>query len=239
MTDHGHGHYLTYTYHRCRCERCTRAWNVYSQGIKLRHQRGEVVSVPRATVRAYIRRLMEQTGATRQGIARAAGYGNNQPVVNALDESKTRPVPASAARRLMAVTFDSLPDDAQVWGRLATVELDRLEQHGVTRHGAGRLLGWGSWPGDAAWPKTRVQAVHVRTLRAEADRLDSACEDCGAPGWAGGRWCLDCFTARAKPSRPTGCGTDAGYARHRRAKEPACPACHEAHRLANQIRSAA
>ncbi len=65
------------------------------------------------------------------------------------------------------------------------------------------------------------------------------CEDCGAEAFGGGRWCWHCFSARANPKRPTGCGTDAGYTRHRRAGQAPCQACRDAHTTAQQIRSAA
>jgi hypothetical protein len=232
-----HGDYLTYIHDRCRCDDCRTAWNVYNQGVKLRHQRGETVSVDRAVVRAHILDLQDRYGATTMAIARAAGYGNNSVVRNALDATKTRPVPASAARRILAVTYEALPDDALVSADLALEQLDRLRAHGVIHAAIARRLGWTGWPG-ASWPRNRVQAGTVRTLRAYADELDARCEDCDQPSWGGGRWCWTHYSARARRAPATGCGTDAGYTAHRRNSTPPCQACKDAHHQAHELRRA-
>lgn len=233
-----HGDYLTYIHDRCRCDDCRRAWNVYNQGVKLRHQRGETVSVDRSVVRTHILDLQDSYGATTMAIARAAGYGNNSVVRNALDAAKTRPVPASAARRILAVTYDSLPDDALVSADLALEQLDRLRGHGVSHAAIARRLGWSGWPG-VSWPRKRVQAGTVRTLRSYADELDARCEECDQPGWGGGRWCWTHYSARATPVTDNGCGTTAGYAKHRRAGETPCRSCKDAQAAYNRHRSAA
>lgn len=232
-----HGDYLTYIHERCRCRRCTTAWNVYNQRVKLRHLSGETVSVDRAVVRDHIRRLMSRYGATSQGIARAAGYGNNSVVKAALDTTKTRPVPATAARRILAVDYDTLPDDALVASRLAHEQIERCRAAGASNAAIGRSLGWSGWPGDG-WPKERLQVGLVRRLQAFADELESRCEDCDRPAWQDGRWCWDHFKARAKAPVATGCGTDAGYTRHRREGTEPCQACREGHTLAAQLRRA-
>lgn len=64
------------------------------------------------------------------------------------------------------------------------------------------------------------------------------CEDCDEPGWDGGRWCWTHYSARAKRTPATGCGTDAGYTRHRRAGTEACQACRDAHHQAQLLRRA-
>ena len=64
------------------------------------------------------------------------------------------------------------------------------------------------------------------------------CEDCGAAPLAGGRWCLPCFQTHARPGRD-GCGSEAGYVRHRRAGEVPCVRCRQAHNLRNRERDAA
>ena len=64
------------------------------------------------------------------------------------------------------------------------------------------------------------------------------CEDCEAAAYGGGRWCWDHYSARAKRAPSTGCGTDAGYTRHRRAGTEPCQACRDAHSLAHELRRA-
>lgn len=235
MTEHGN--YLTYIHHRCRCDHCRTAWNVWNQRNKLRHQRGETVSVDRAVVRAHILDLQDRYGATAGGIAKAAGYGNNQAIRNALDATKTRPVPASAARRIMSVEWATLPDTALVWARFALEHIDRIHAAGGTNADVARRLGWTGWPGNR-WPRDRVRIGHVRVLQAYADDLDGRCEDCDQPGWGGGRWCWTHYSARAKRAPARGCGTDAGYTAHRREGTDPCPACREAHHQASRLRRA-
>lgn len=67
-----------------------------------------------------------------------------------------------------------------------------------------------------------------------------ACESCGEPSMAGGRWCRGCYLARSEPARRVsrGCGTDAGYTAHRRQGETPCDACRCAHAQAQSRRKA-
>lgn len=231
---HPEPHWHCYTACRCRCRGCTTAINVYKQQLKSRHTR-EVVSVDRQVVADHVRDLQRRYGITLRGIARSAGYGNDSTVRNALDPSITRPVPARAAMRLLAVGWETIADDALVDGRLASDLLDGLLEAGVARHTVARRLGWSGWPGDHAWPSRRVRMGAVRTLQALLDEQTAPrCESCDRPPLAGGRWCLPCFQdnadQRPSPSWHPSCGTRTGYHRHHRAGERPCDDCKAARR---------
>ena len=66
---------------------------------------------------------------------------------------------------------------------------------------------------------------------------NETCWDCGAPSLAGGLRCLPCFLIVAEPVRG-GCGTNAGYTKHRRSNQVPCQACREAHAAYNYDRRA-
>lgn len=104
---------------------------------------------------------------------------------------------------------------------------------------AGRVVPRGkmppNWHGPHSHLPRRVTPAAVAVPQANTPGR-RGCQDCGAPPLAGGRWCLPCFQSRANPKAPTGCGTDAGYAAHRRAGTDPCQACRDAHANRNLAR---
>ena len=231
-----HGNYLTYVQHRCRCDDCRAAWRSYRHDLERRKAKAPI-SVDRHKVIALVDDLKERWGITPSGLARACGMRQSDRTFYELD-TKTRPVPMWIWRRLTALTFEQLPDTVNVWGHLAQTEIDRIMGHGYTRSGAMRAaLGWQQPP--TKFPGLRAQKRVVMDLRRLADRLDSLCEDCDQPSWGGGRWCWEHFKSRSTPVADNGCGTTAGYAKHRRAGESPCRRCKDAQAAYNRHRSAA
>lgn len=186
-----HGSYRRYC-DGCRCQPCKIANNIYKQRLLSRRRRGEVISIPRPRVRRHLQQLLDH-GATVHGIATAAGI-HADSVWAALDETITRPIPARPARKLLAVSIDSLPDSALVDAKFAHDVIDQLLAAGETRNKlATKVMGWGSWPG-LDYPANRVTLGVVRKLRAHLEQVTrERCETCDAEPWAGGRWCRSCY----------------------------------------------
>jgi hypothetical protein len=81
----------------------------------------------------------------------------------------------------------------------------------------------------------RIRRKSYEASQAEFGRWWDACEDCGSPPLCGGRWCLPCFQLRATPKKASGCGTAAGWKRHRRRGETPCDECRRANSLRRQL----
>jgi hypothetical protein len=227
-----------YTNCRCRCDGCRHQNNVYKQALKLRHGR-ETVSVPRPTVAAHVRRLLE-LGATRGGIARTAGV-TVDAVDRVLSPEATRPVPVKTARAIMAVTPAGMDGGVHVAGRFAAELCGRLRDVGWTDHQIAVGLGWESWPG--RWPGRRVTVRVLRRLQGLVAEAEAPkCVDCGRPPMLDGLRCLGCFRKVATPDLRTDptwhrrCGTDSGYHRHHRSNEKPCDLCRAAHTQARKDR---
>jgi hypothetical protein len=123
-------------------------------------------------------------------------------------------------------------------GRVSAGNARKIEEL-YRRWKAGEIAPYGKWSRhrDGPPPVTpRETGLHLEPgeRRGAVVRVD--CEDCGERSLAGGRWCWPCFKARASGAPDTGCGTDAGYAAHRRRGEDPCVRCRDAHASATRER---
>lgn len=104
---------------------------------------------------------------------------------------------------------------------------------------AGRIVPRGRRSRWEYGPPSHVPASPAPSESPRGEDTVAPCVDCGADAMAGGALrCLPCFQQQAKGRPTTGCGTDAGYARHRRRGETPCQSCREAHTNRNEERKA-
>lgn len=127
-------------------------------------------------------------------------------------------------------------DDQGIWGGTTPKARNEIRNRRMSRE---RAMRQGNYL--AGQPSDREARLRREPWLADLEEprqpRPKRCDDCPRAAMAGGRWCLTCFQATANPTR-SGCGTDAGYARHRRAGEEPCRACREAHSNYNQSRRA-
>lgn len=231
IADFGHGHYRQYVDHRCRCNDCRQAWAIYNARRQMRGRAGTVWA-DMDQVRQSVAPLIEQ-GIAVAAIARAAGGISRSNLKAALEGKKK--LRWDRGEQVKQVTFDSLDDSTFVDASMAVAVLERLEQAGVTKDRA--LIDGLGWHSSGQFPTgPTVTLGTVRRLEAYAEHVETHCK-CGRPKMPGGAVsCLTCFQKTARGTSRGGCGSAAGYARHRREGTPPCAACKEGHAAYNRER---
>ena len=177
----------------------------------------EVPAGPSATARQVAATALVDAGTARQQLAELADLGFTRTELARYITGRVDASPLRVPR--------------QVTARRAAV-IARLHRHAV----AGAIVARGPQKPGTYGPASPIPATPASGEPTQGRRSGPACEECGEASLAGGRWCLRCFQAHAAPRKPTGCGTDAGYAAHRRADTDPCSSCREAHATANAQR---
>lgn len=195
-----HGHYLGYITDGCRCEDCTRAWNVYRQRSDLLRLRNRHRLVDPTAAVAIADEKAQAWGVTTPRVLEAAGM-HLQGAHELINGNQKRMDRAHAA----AVDHVTLHDlDPATWMDAAPVRDLRdtiMERTGRSTHQLAEDLGVSRellrFRGD------RCRVGTWQALTAEMDRLDRPrCETCGDDPMPGGaRQCARCFSRATWPSR--------------------------------------
>lgn len=246
MTDrYEHGTWRRYRYDGCHCDGCRAAWSTYVQLRKLDKMRGRQRLVDATPAVEHVQHLVDEWGVAKHRVWEAGGC--SRTMGHYLMTGRNHRADRAVVDDVCAVTIHDLPDDC--W-----MSVDRV--HDLVAE-VRRVRGWSyrELSSRAGFVESylidmrrhhakRVRVGVWRTLRRFVDDRDLqavVCQDCGGPSWAGGLRCRDCYAAAATPSafRWNGCGSDAGYTRHRRAGETPCDACRAAHAQAHSVREGA
>lgn len=218
-----------YWAHKCRCDGCRRKNSAAKMLVKAGRSDPKNRLVDVEPVRRRLLELFDQ-GFMLKDVCEQSGV--TQTSLKKIRDGHRTHVRQSTADAIMGMQGVPeprfVPVDAELrrWIEAAVERLgyDAAQQHfGVSKRHLRDLI-----------------YKHKRTTPATRRRIMSQplpCVVCGSDALAGGLRCLPCFRDQAKPKPYTGCGTEAGYAAHRRAGTKPCHSCRMAHTNYQQIRA--
>lgn len=138
-----HGSLAGYTYQRCRCDACRKAWRDYRREYERDRASSGRRTVSAAETRRHVRRLKAAGWATA-AIADRAGLVHH--TVRKIESGKTRRVRLQTADRLLAITVDETLVGHRVPARLARPLLRDFKAAGISGRklyaAAGLSEGW-------------------------------------------------------------------------------------------------
>lgn len=225
--EHDPGSRRCYAIHSCRCHACANANSAYERDRQKQAAYGRPRTVDAADTRQRINEL-RKAGIGLRTIA--ADTGLNRGNLRRISEGDSDRVHARVAVVIERYTPDHgryIAVDQELGGHLAALK---------TRHT------WAELEQVTGISHSTLFNLHKRraatTVQTRQQILDTpiVCVDCGRPSMAGGLRCSLCFQQQATPAKPTGCGTEAGAAVHRRAGTPVCQPCRQAASRAARLR---